>query len=166
PLELFENILDFLRWETRDLYNCALVCSAWHRHSQRLLYSRVVIKSRNAYDAVVQSSSRDGRSREYLTGTNILVVGNLAAGRASLEPREYLLSIPLALGRSMCSLRCLEYYETIQAPYHPSFTHSFLHFSALIHLKLDGFQLHSFNDLCSIICALKTLRELDLRRGR
>ncbi|EPT02292.1 hypothetical protein FOMPIDRAFT_160398 [Fomitopsis schrenkii] len=39
PLELFEHILDFLRWHTLDLYNCTLVCSAWHRYSQRLLYS-------------------------------------------------------------------------------------------------------------------------------
>lgn len=56
PPELIKCILDCLLRETRDLYNCALVCHAWHHHSQRLVYSHVVIKSRAAYDAVVQFS--------------------------------------------------------------------------------------------------------------
>ncbi|EPS97126.1 hypothetical protein FOMPIDRAFT_1052675 [Fomitopsis schrenkii] len=32
PLELVGHILGFLRRETWDLYNCALVCRDWHHH--------------------------------------------------------------------------------------------------------------------------------------
>ncbi|EPS97133.1 hypothetical protein FOMPIDRAFT_1079460, partial [Fomitopsis schrenkii] len=74
PLEIFEHILDFLRWQRKDLYNCALVCRAWHHHSQLLLYSRVVVSSRAAYDSVARSSIRDGRSRQYLAMTRTLLI--------------------------------------------------------------------------------------------
>ncbi|KAI0727693.1 hypothetical protein C8Q72DRAFT_434549 [Fomitopsis betulina] len=160
PLELFEHILRSLQYETEDLYNCALVCRAWHHLSQILLYSRVVIGGRAAYDAVTQCSLQNGWSRKYLTRAHTLYIA------PDRQLGRYGLSIPPVLGRRMRSLKCLEYFGGIQPPYHSSFIHSFSGFSALIHLTLENFTLNSFSDLRSIICGLKNLRELDLVHGR
>ncbi|EPS93704.1 hypothetical protein FOMPIDRAFT_161420, partial [Fomitopsis schrenkii] len=65
----------------------------------------------------------------------------------------------------MCSLTCLKFEGSIRGPYHPSFICSFSEFSALVHLTLQHFEIHSFFDLRSIICGLKTLRELHLSDG-
>ncbi|KAI0727107.1 hypothetical protein C8Q72DRAFT_475761 [Fomitopsis betulina] len=153
PLELFEHILDFLLWETKDLYNCALVCRAWRHHSQCLLYAHVAIEHRAAYDALGRSL-RNGRSGYLARASTLYIQGSQTQS-----------TIPLVSGRYMCSLRCLTCYSCIMPPYHSSLPLAFSGFSVLIHLTLRHFQLNSFTDLRSIICSLKSLRDLNLTHG-
>lgn len=159
PLELFEHTLDFLRWEPKDLYNCALVCRAWHHHAQHLLNSRVIIQGHAP------------TSKQYLAKINVLRIG-YDRGPLDDNPRAFhharkmhFSTIPLALGTSMHSLQCLEYFDSISPPYHPSFIRFFSCFSSVTHLSLTHFRLYSFAELRHIICGLTNLRELDLYNG-
>lgn len=165
-LELYEHILGFLLWERKDLYNCALVCRAWHHRSQLLLYSCVAIEGRTAYDAVVLHSSQNTRSLQYLTNTHVLEVSSYHQSRHRFpaQQQQYWSAVPLVLGNYMRTLECLRYAE-IRPPYHTSFPFLVSCFSALVHLTLVDFQLISFLDLRTMVCALKNLRELELELG-
>lgn len=161
PLELYAHVLSFLRWDTQDLYNCALVCRAWHHYSQLLLKLRVVIRDRAAYDAIIHTFLK---SEQYLARTRMLVVEQ--RGLFYPAPRMQYSSLPLVLGKSMCGVRCLQWAGSIRPPYHSSFIHSFSCFSSVIHLTLSAFTLLSFTDLRRMICGLTSLRELDLEDGK
>ncbi|KZT70663.1 hypothetical protein DAEQUDRAFT_181745 [Daedalea quercina L-15889] len=170
PPELTYHIIDFLRWETKDLYNCALVCRAWHHRSQTLLYARLVIEDRRSYSAVTRFTLRGEYSRHYLRFTRMLDITrgkNEANLPHSHAQRQYFQSIPcvLPLHGPMPNLQHLRFYGCLYPPYHSSFVESMGRFIELVHLSLITFKFRSFVDLRRIICSLPKLCELELSGG-
>lgn len=177
PLELYEHIIGFLRWETQELRSCALVCRAWYHEAQAFLFTSIFIRDRQDYDALASYHNRHSKARSanqnYLSRTRSLTVcsGSKGNGQSKDPPREpYVQAVPLVLGGDMrTSLQCLEFRGCLNLPPHRDthkrfFTH-ISRFTQLIHLELNHFVLHWFGHLCEAICALPGLRELELVRG-
>ncbi|KAH9921140.1 uncharacterized protein B0H18DRAFT_836204, partial [Fomitopsis serialis] len=141
--------------DRRDLYNCALVCRAWHHRSQALLYFRVFLADAEAYDSLARFAIQSPRSSRYLSSTRMLEIHS--AYTASICPCS-----PLVLGRSMPHLQCLSLRNCLHPPYHDSFVTFMSQFTAVQHLWLDNFELKSFADFRRIICSLPRLRDLHL----
>ncbi|KZT69284.1 hypothetical protein DAEQUDRAFT_271575 [Daedalea quercina L-15889] len=168
PQELIEHIIDSCRWQILDLYNFALVCRAWHHHSQALLYSRVFIGDPGGYNAIRRCFRDSQRSRYLLAFTRILWMARSPlpgattlrqAGRYSVQ------DIPLVFGGSMRDLQCLMLSNVLYPPYHRTFFTFMSRFTEVVHLNLSHFALCSFEDLRRIICSLLKLRELELWEG-
>ncbi|KAH9933331.1 uncharacterized protein B0H18DRAFT_983082 [Fomitopsis serialis] len=86
PLDIFYVVMEQLRGEPKNLYNCALVCHAWHQHSISTLYSTIAITNRDVFDTL-----------------EIIVEEN--GGRPSTA--SYFHLIPLMLANHLPSLRHL-----------------------------------------------------------
>lgn len=177
PLELFEHIIGFLRWETQELCSCALVCRAWYHEAQALLFTSVFIRDRQDYEGLASYHRRHlklgSASPSYLSRTRSLTVCGTGKGKGhdSDSTRDsYIQAIPLVLGWAMRSnLQCLEFRSCLNLPPHRDnhkrfFTHM-SRFIELVHLELNDFTFHWFSHLCEMICALPRLRELELVRG-
>ena len=165
PLEVCTHILDMLEGESpMNLYNCALVCQAWYHHTRLLLYSHIRILDSTSLCALVRYRYRNPSSKASLANTRRLHVSCLEMDY-NRSINRWMLSVPSALGTSMPSLRCLVYEYTFLSVCHPSFPMSFSCFPSLVHLTLRGCQFKSSHDLRTMICALKSLRELQLERG-
>ena len=159
PLEVYEHIISFLRWRTSDLLRCALVCRAWNYQSQVLLYERISICGRKAYNIIAHLSARKGPAINYLASTRILEVR-----RHTRESFHYTQFFPLVLCRSMHKLQCLTIaHQSLPPLYRRSVVlYAFSRFSALEHLTLVNTVIRSFPDFCRIIYALPRIQELSL----
>lgn len=166
PLELIENILDFL-CDIRDLYNCTLVCRAWYHHTRTLLYSRIEIRGRKPYEALAQLSLRCAQTRQCLSLTHTLYFAQAVdADRRSHSGENYYQTLPLVFGGSLPNLQTLIFRNCLSPPYHSSFVISLTRFTEVAHLNLDTFTVSSYIDLLRIILSLPQLRALLLVRGR
>ena len=177
PLELFEHIIGFLRWEAQELCSCSLVCRAWYHEAQALLFTSIFIRDRQDYDVLAGYQNRHAKSRStgpsYLSRTRSLTVCTTSKGKGDTgdPPREsYVQALPLVLGGDMrTTLQCLEFRGCLNLPPHrDSHKRFFTHvsrFMELVHLELNHFMLHWFGHLCETLCALPRLREVELVRG-
>ncbi|KZT70664.1 hypothetical protein DAEQUDRAFT_181900 [Daedalea quercina L-15889] len=170
PPELTDHIIHFLRWERKDLYNCALVCRAWHHWSQTLLYAVLSIEGWRSYNSVTRFTLPGKYSRRYLRFTRVLEIApgkNKAYLPRSHAQRQYFQTIPcvLPLHGPMPNVQCLHFFYCLYPPYHSSFVMSMARFTELVHFTLIAFKFCSFADLRRIICSLPKLRELELIEG-
>ncbi|KZT73533.1 hypothetical protein DAEQUDRAFT_721592 [Daedalea quercina L-15889] len=167
PLELTDHIISFLRWETKDLYNCALVCRAWYRRSQVFLYGRIVIDGPKDYNALKRFARSSPRSGYYLPLTRTMSI-QCSHFPLDRKPSQYVhaQTIPLVFGGSVRGLKCLMLSNVLYPPYHNTFFTFMSRFTEVVHLRLGYFTICSFGDLRRIICSLPKLCELQLLKGK
>ena len=174
PQELFENIIDGLVSDARDLYNCALVCHAWYPRSTMRLYERVYVHP-YGYDGLARFALRNPRARVYLERTRVLAMCECAVwnlkphkqGDADEEARStphnwhFTPTLPLVLGRALPHLQCLSFDRGLRPPYHSSFFTCIAAWREVRHLELSGCRL-SVADFRRIVLALPNLRHLHI----
>ncbi|KAH9912578.1 uncharacterized protein B0H18DRAFT_242198 [Fomitopsis serialis] len=143
-----------------SLGTCAQVCQAWHQASVGLLYQKITIASRTAFDALVDFASKDARASERLVETSLLRIGGHPRHRDA--PVHV---IPVVFARMMPGVRTLVFYLSQQRLLHSTFFRTLHLFRAVTTLELFSFVLDSFGELRSIICAFPQLSCLKLAVG-
>lgn len=143
PPETTDKIIDFLHDHPAALAASALVDSSWRHRAQWLLFARVFLRDRKAYDTLRHLEIIDDQNRPY---------GH---------------QIPLTLCLAFPALQSIAYHNAQwheKTRLHPAFFPSLSIFSRVAALELHTCQFRSFRDFARFISALQGLRDLTLVR--
>ncbi|KAI0935124.1 hypothetical protein AcV7_004018 [Taiwanofungus camphoratus] len=142
PPEVTDYIINFLWYDFRTLYNCALVCHAWLPCSRFHLRSPLIIHNRSHFDDVVDDILHNQQLWPYFDLIQRLTV---------FEDRQkpYAHVVPHLFAPRMSKLTGLAFFYVDwcnQTRPHPSFFHLIALFTSVTYLHLYSCTFSTFGD--------------------
>ncbi|KAI0915928.1 hypothetical protein AcV5_003399 [Taiwanofungus camphoratus] len=159
PPEVTDYIIDFLWYDFRTLYNCALVCHAWLPRSRLYLQPSLYIRDRSEFDAVVDDVLHDQRMWPYYDHIQSLEI-------QEDRQKPYVHVVPHLLAPRMSKLRVFTIWDVDwcnQTRPHPSFFRLIARFRSVTCLNLVDCKFPAFRDVRRLVCGLPQLTKFTWR---
>ena len=161
PAEIMEYILDGAKCDTRTLYACLLVCTAWHSFLIDSLYEPICLHDKPQLYALAHAVRRYPAVCHRIASARALILWSHQSHSSGFVD-----VFPLVLGPHLHNLEHLSFRGCIWHPLHASFFGMLHLLKGVKRLELSTSSPRNLADLQRIVCAFPQLEELYIEKFR